>query len=172
MIKRILGVACLAAALLAPPSYADFNAGLDAYEKGDYTTALKEWTTLAEQGNAFVQYIIGTMYANGQGVRQDDQKAVEWFTKAALQGVANAQNSLGAMYAEGRGVQQDDQKAVEWYTKATLQGNADAQFNLGVMYFNGDGVRQSDAIAKEWFGKACDNGLQEGCKKYARLNKR
>ena len=31
---------------------ADFQKGLDAYKKGDYATALREWKPLAKQGNA------------------------------------------------------------------------------------------------------------------------
>ncbi len=30
---------------------AEFNAGVTAYEQGDYATALREWRPLAEQGN-------------------------------------------------------------------------------------------------------------------------
>ena len=31
---------------------ADYQKGLTAYERGDYATALREWTPLAEQGHA------------------------------------------------------------------------------------------------------------------------
>ena len=31
---------------------ADFQKGLDAYNAGDYATALREWTPLAKQGDA------------------------------------------------------------------------------------------------------------------------
>ena len=33
----------------------DFNKGLRAAQSGDYATALKEWTVLAEQGDAEAQ---------------------------------------------------------------------------------------------------------------------
>ncbi|HDR2334007.1 TPA: SAM-dependent methyltransferase, partial [Enterobacter kobei] len=61
----------------------------------------------AEQGDAGAQCNLGLMYANGQGVVQDDQQAAAWFRKAAEQGYADAQCNLGVMYAEGRGVPQD-----------------------------------------------------------------
>ena len=172
MVKKFLGIAGLSVALLAPPSYADFNAGFDAYNKGDYATALKKLTPLAEQGHAIAQNNLGQMYRYSLGVRQDDQKAMEWYTKAALQGHAGAQFRLGFMYDSSQGVRQDYQKAVKWYTKTALQGNTFAQNRLGFMYAIGQGVRQSDATAKEWFGKACDNGQQVGCKNYAILNRR
>ena len=48
---------------------ADLQKGLDAAQKGDFATALKEWKPLAEQGNARAQNNLGLMYVKGQGVR-------------------------------------------------------------------------------------------------------
>ena len=80
---------------------ADFNKGLQAYNSGDFKTALAEWTPLAEQGNAQAQYNLGLMYRNGRGVPENDKTAVKWFTLAAEQGNASAQYNLGVMYARG-----------------------------------------------------------------------
>ena len=55
------------------------------------------------------------MYENGQGVKQDYFKAVEWYQKASEQGLAGAQFSLGNMYYFGQGVRQDYTKAKEYY---------------------------------------------------------
>ena len=52
---------------LTVPSHADFQAGKNAYDRGDYETALKEWQPLAEQGDAKAQLFIGYMYEVGQG---------------------------------------------------------------------------------------------------------
>ena len=40
-------------------------------------------------------------YENGEGVRKDADKAVEWYRKAAAQGHASAQHSLGVCYTNG-----------------------------------------------------------------------
>ena len=71
----------------------DSQKGVSAYASGDYTTALQEFTELAEQGYAKAQFNLGLMYAKGQGVPQDYKQAVKWYTKAAEQGVAAA-NSI------------------------------------------------------------------------------
>ena len=63
------------------------------------------------------------MYDNGQGVTQNDGKAVKWYQKAADQGLAGGQFLLGTMYANGQGVTQDDGEAVKWYQKAVDQGH-------------------------------------------------
>ena len=76
--KRIaLAVALLVS--VAAPAWAGFEEGQAAYARGDYETAVREWVPLAEQGNASVQFALGHRYAMGQGVSQDDAKAVKWF---------------------------------------------------------------------------------------------
>ena len=52
------------------------------------------------------------MYANGQGVPEDDAEAVRWYRLGAEQGDAAAQSNLGVMYATGQGVPEDDAEAV------------------------------------------------------------
>ena len=101
---------------------ADFQKGLDAVQRGDYTTALREWKPLAKQGVAFAQYNLGVMYANGQGVPQNYKTAVKWYRLAAEQGKSSAQYNLGLMYDNGKGVPQDYKTAVKWYRLSAEQG--------------------------------------------------
>ena len=100
--------------LAAPISAQDFQKGYEAYQNGDYATALKEWTPLAEGGNSDARYNLGLMYYNGWGVPQDYKEAAKWYRLGAEQGDADAQNNLGAMYDHGQGVPQDDKEAVRW----------------------------------------------------------
>ncbi len=48
--------------LFGIPAFADFQKGLDAANRGDFATAVKEWKPLAEQGNLKAQSELGTMY--------------------------------------------------------------------------------------------------------------
>ena len=86
---------------------ADSQAGMDAYAREDYETALKEWRPLAAQGLAEAQFGLGVMYENGRGVPQDDAQAATWYRKGADQGDVQAQFILGLLYDLGRGVPQD-----------------------------------------------------------------
>ncbi len=70
----------------ASQAWADFKAGVEAYERGDYATALTEFRPVAQQGNADAQFILGVMYSKGQGVPQDDVQAHMWLSLAAAQG--------------------------------------------------------------------------------------
>jgi len=153
-----------ATALVQPHEAADFEAGAEAYLRGDYATALKEWRPLAEQGDAAAQLNLGFMYRLGQGVPQDYKEALRWFRLAAAQGVAMAQHHLGWKYETGEGVPQDDTEAVQWYRLAAAQGWAMGQNSLGVMYENGRGVPQDDVQALMWFNLAAAQGNQHARK--------
>jgi TPR repeat protein len=147
------------AVLCCGPAEAGVKEGIDAVNKGDYATALRELAPAAERGNAEAQYRLGIMYEFGRGVAMDKSKAMSLFRKSAAQGNSSAQVELGVIYATGDGIAQDDAKAVEWFRKAAVQGNATAQVDLGLMYAKGTGVRRDDAQAIAWFRKAADQGL-------------
>jgi TPR repeat protein len=142
--------------LLAGQGWAGFEEGVHAYKSGDYTTAFREWLPLAQQGDAGAQFLLGALYAQGQGVPQDYGQAVQWFRRAAEQGHVAAQYNLGVRYHEGRGVPQDSPQAAAWFQRAAQQGFARAQYNLGVLYANGDGVPRDDGQAAQWFRRAAD----------------
>ncbi|MEJ2137613.1 MAG: tetratricopeptide repeat protein, partial [Desulfofustis sp.] len=101
---------------------------------------INELQALSEQVTADSQYDLGLLYALGEKVPQDYQKAAIWFRKAAEQGHARAQSNLGYMYLRGEGVPQDYPQAVTWFRRAAEQGNVHAQFNLGDIYRKGEGV--------------------------------
>ncbi len=100
----------------------DFKAGLDAYDRGDFETVLKEWEPLAEQGDARAQFNLGVIYFNGQGVPHDPVKAIDWYRAAADQGYAPAQANLAFMYETGQGVLQNYIQAYKWATIAEKLG--------------------------------------------------
>jgi hypothetical protein len=81
------------------------------------------------------------LYAEGEGVPQDDGQAAMWYRKAAERGHADAQFLLGALYEEGRGIPRDDAQAVYWYGKAAEQGHSYAPSALGALIEQGRGIR-------------------------------
>ena len=96
-----------------------------AYLKQDYTTALRLYRQLADQGNAHAQLNLGSMYDVGQGVPQDYAQAVKWYRLAADQGDAWAQIMLGGMYELGQGVPKDDVEAHKWHNLSAARASAD-----------------------------------------------
>ena len=96
-LKQLLLSSILLLTVMISPSGsfgADFQKGLDAYNRGDYATALKKWRPLAERGDASAQAALGAFYENGKGVPQDYAKAVKWYRLAAEQGLDKFVSSI------------------------------------------------------------------------------
>lgn len=129
-----------------------------AFESSNYSTALREWKLLANEGNRNAQYNLGQMYVKGQGVPLNYKTARKWFELAAKQGFAPAQHNMGVMYEYGDGGSQNYSTAAQWYELAAEQGTAYAQTNLGVLYLDGQGVPQNHATALKWFELAAEQG--------------
>ena len=125
MLRHLAFIALLP--LAGVPALADFQAGVDAYQKGDYTTAVNEWRPLAEQGDALAQYNLGLLYLDGHGVPQSAAEAANWFRRAAEQDYMQAQHNLGAMYGSGQGVKRDYVQAYKWLNICAAKGNAGCQ---------------------------------------------
>ena len=122
------------------------------------STAYLWYLAAAEQGDAQAQFLLGRMYATGEGWPQDEQEAVTWYRLAAEQGYTEAQFNLGSAYANGRGVTKDDREAAAWWHLAAEQGDALAQRNLGLLYDLGRGVPQDDREAASWLRLAAEQG--------------
>lgn len=149
-IRSLLGALAIAAALGAPAAAGPLEDANDAYREKAYAKAAELWRPLAEKGDAEAQYSLGTLYAEGKGVEQNDATAFLWFQRAANQGVAAAQYNVGASYATGAGIGKSDVDAARWFRRAADQGMAFAQLNLGLLYAAGNGVPQDDVEAYKW----------------------
>ncbi len=157
---RIVKRLAVAIVLLLTAAFAaDFQTGLDAYNRGDFAAALKEWQPLAEQGEANSQYNLGLLYARGQGVPQDYKQAIAWYQKAAEQGVPAAEYNLGVMYANGQGVAANQEEAKKWFLKAADKGVGEAVTGLATIYSEGEGAFQNYAEAEKWYRKAAEQGV-------------
>ena len=126
--KRSITRAAFVVLLLgvAVPAWADAQGAVDAFQRGDYETALREFRALAEEGNARAEYNIGLMYDLGTGVEQDRAEAAIWYRKAATQAHVKAQFNLGFLYANGDGVSQELVLAYKWLELAAIQGHPEA----------------------------------------------
>ena len=129
---------------------ADLATGQEAYDMGDYETALTEWQPLADEGLAGAQFGVGLLYASGFGVPLDDDQALKWYSLAAEQGHGAAQCNLAVMHANGWGVPQSSEEAFKWYSLAAEQGVVPAQVNLAKMYSGGYGVELDNVQSLKW----------------------
>lgn len=148
---------------------ADAQAGLDAFDRGEYKAAFEEFLPLAEAGDTIYQGIVGSMFHEGVGVSQDNAEALRWYRRAAEQGHAKAQFAAAAMYDSGDGVVEDDEEAVKWYRLAAEQDMARAQFVLGTKYIQGEGVPRDYEKAAKWTRLSAEQGYAGGQFNLARM---
>lgn len=126
---RIL-VLLISLIIVAHHSWADFTSGLTAYQKGDYETALQEWTKSAENGDLAAMRNIGHMFRWGKGVDKNPARASYWYHRAAKAGFDNAQYNLAILYLTGEGVPKNESEAVRWLELASKQGHLEARKKL------------------------------------------
>ncbi|MCB1675212.1 MAG: caspase family protein [Halioglobus sp.] len=93
-----------------------------AYDRADYSTALRIWLPLAQSGDATAQSYVGEIYEKGLGLDSDYALAAHWYQQAAAQGLSRAQINLGNLYEKGLGVPQDKQRALNLYRSASGLG--------------------------------------------------
>ena len=63
--KPLLGAAALLAAFAAVPALADVKAGVDAWSRGDYAAAVREWEAPAAAGDPDAMFNLGQAYRLG-----------------------------------------------------------------------------------------------------------
>jgi len=68
--------------IISTPCFAGIENARDLMESGDFKEAYNELLPAARSGNADAEELIGVMYAMGQGVEKDDQRAFEWYLRA------------------------------------------------------------------------------------------
>ena len=126
-----------------------------AHDKSEFLRMISR----TEDGSAYAQHQLGTMYRNGKGTPMDAAKAEEWFTRAAQQGHAGAQLSLGKLYCWGaEGVPEDRARGMQFIIESAESGYLQAQFDLGQIYqgmfFRGN---ENEALARKWLVRAADS---------------
>jgi TPR repeat protein len=153
----------LSGLLLTSIAAADGVAGFEAYEKGDYATALKEFMPLAESGQASAEAAVGQMYFEGKGVKPDMKEAARWLEPAASKGIARAQFLLGKLYLTGEGVAAPDPVKAAALTKAAAdQGIPEAQVDTCAFYYQGVGVQKDLVQAYLYANLAAQQGSEDG----------
>src|SRR3954454_4738314 len=134
------------------------------------TNSLTSLQYAAEGGHPVAQWKLGRMYADGDGVTQDDLRAFEYFSRIAnahaedspsapqAAVVANAFVALGRYYLSGipdTKIKADAGRAREMFSyAASYFGNADAQYDLARLYLNGIGTPKDSRYGARWLGLA------------------
>jgi len=122
-----------------------FAEGQKAFLDKEYNRAHGIWLPLASSGYAPAQDTIGYLYSNGLGVKQDHEKAVEWYKKAVDSSHLEAMFNLGNAYRLGKGVSKDFAKAEDLYRKSYCSGYKYSVVGLAALYYSGNLQPKSEA---------------------------
>lgn len=151
-----------------------FKTGIKDYNAGDKTGAAKALEYAAQQGHALARWKLGRMYADGDGVPQDDLKAFEHFSRIADENadespdapnarfVASAFVALGSYYLDGiprTYVKPNAERAREMFQyAASYFGAPDAQYSLARLQMDGVGGVKDARQAMRWLNLAAEKG--------------
>ena len=154
-LTHVLAAIIWALSFAAPVTAGPSDDALDAFVNRDYETALKLFRLAADQGDANGPFMLGVMYATGQGIPQNYAEAVKWYRLATDQGSADAQYNLGGMYATGQGVQQDNVSAYMWLSLSAARGEQSAikSRDLIAQHMTPAQIAEAQKRAREWKAK-------------------
>jgi len=86
------------------------------YGEEKYDVAFEKFIAIARAGSAEAQEMIGIMFAQGHGTKQDDVQALRWLERAAKNYRPLAMHLIGVRYFQGQGIKRDVLKAALWLT--------------------------------------------------------
>ncbi len=157
----------------AATPFGEFQRGARALLAGDTKSGLEALEYAARNGEVMALWKLGRMYADGDGVKQSDQRAFEYFraladshaeetpgtTPAVF--VAKAFIEIGSYYLTGipNYVKPDAGRAHQMFSyAASYFGDPDAQYRLGRTYLDGQGTAKSPKQAARWLSNAAGKG--------------
>src|SRR3982751_1116022 len=167
MIQRYLVAAALAGAALAPVSAQSVKAGIEAWQRSDYSAAVAIWRPLAERGDADAAFNLGQAYRLGRGVATNLSAAKTWFERAAAKGHVDAQATLGLLLFQNG----NQTEGLKWLKAAAEQGEPRALLVYGTALFNGDNVTQDPILGYAYVSRAAAQGLAPAKETLAQLDK-
>ena len=130
----------------------------ESYPLEERDEAAEQLEQLAEDGDAYAQYIIGTAYRDGGLLIPDTAKAQKLLERAAEQDLDVAQYALGKLYLSDDADVHDPTKGIYWLKRLADNGNDYAAYRLGKAYLSGKNVIKDAETAVSYLRQAADNG--------------
>ena len=166
MSPKYLVAAVIAALVSTPLSAQSVKAGIDAWQKADYSAAVAIWRPLAERGDADAQFNLGQAYRLGRGVPISLGQAKSWFERAAASGHLDAQTTLGLLLFQNG----DQAEGLKWLRRAAEGDEPRALLVYGTALYNGDGVTQDRLLGYAYVSRAAAAGLSPAKDTLAQLD--
>ena len=117
----------------------------------DNEQSAKVFLSCAQEGDPVSQYMIASMYLDGDGVEQNNEQAYNWALKAAEQKNTDGIRLLAYMYTNGIHVNQNHQKSFKLNLEAASYGDDKACCNVARSLLYGKGTKQDPKAAYDIF---------------------
>lgn len=166
-LEKFTPLLCATMMFAAAPALADVKAGVDAWSRGEYAAAVKEWRPLAINGDADAQFNMGQAYKLGRGVPVDFKLAEGWYRRAADQGHLQAEDNLGLILFQNG----DRPKAMPYIERSASRGEPRAQYVLATALFNGDLAKKDWVRAYALMTRASASGLNQASASLAQMDR-
>jgi len=94
---------------------------------------ISHFEKLAQAGDAKAMTTLGLIYQQGEGVKQDYERAYDWYLKAMEKGDGDAFNNIGVMFRDGLGVEHNLKVAYLIFLAVHMEGmgNDNTQIRAG-----------------------------------------
>ena len=130
----------------------------ESYPLEERDEAAEQLEQLAEDGDAYAQYIIGTAYRDGGLLIPDTVKAQKFLERAAEQDLDVAQYALGKLYLSDDADVHNPAKGIYWLKRSADNGNDFAAYRLGKEYLSGKNTIKDAETAVSYLRQAANNG--------------
>ena len=137
-----------------------FDSGVAAYDRGDYETAFRLWSSIDDDDVAAMRNV-AMMERKGQGTKKDPKAAELMFERAAEAGLPTAQADLADMLLKGEAGPPDPERALPLLQAAAAANHPIAQYQLAQMYEAGTLVPRNVAVARNLYAAAASHGMKE-----------
>ena len=143
----------------APGASPGDDAAYEAFDQGQYLTALDLGVKAAERGEPTAHTLVGRIYAEGLGTSKNLPLAARWYARGAELGDPEAMFAYGLMLAEGEGVEKDRVEAARFLEAAAAKRHALANYNLALLFLKGDGKPENPYRAFMHMRYAAEQGI-------------
>ena len=160
------GLAVLALVLGAQAVVADVKTGVDAWTRGEYEAAVKQWREPALKGDPDAQFNMGQAYKMGRGVKTDLVVALDWYKKAAARGHLQAADSYGHLLHYMGKVPE----SLPYLQASADRGDPRGQYLLGTELFNGVHIEKDWLRAYALMTRASSAGMAPASRSLAQMD--
>lgn len=142
-----------------------FDAGVVAYDAGNYEQAFKIWWDLQYEDIAAMRNV-AMMLRKDQSTARPPRRAVTIYERAAEAGLPTAQADLANMLLKGEAGEPDSKAALP-LLQAAAANHPLAQFQLAQMFETGAGglVPQNLDVARQLYASAASRGIKEAAER-------